>query len=132
MEEDNNLTITDCTLQKQCNYDCFLFLFFFLLSNRWIPEVQQIFYLGKKRKRIPSNTSVAQLQSFYNCAATLMTTQLQSLALESIQDYTHLIAQDPVRSLVPLHLNPFEKSKLLYRCNYIAVLLQCIFYVLFF
>ncbi|KAK7169080.1 hypothetical protein R3I93_005162 [Phoxinus phoxinus] len=64
-----------------------------LLKN-WIPEVQNI-YLGKKRKWIPSNTSVAQLQSFYNCAAMLMTSQLQSLALESIQDYTHLIAQDP-------------------------------------
>jgi len=103
MEEDNNLTITDCTLQKHCNYDCFLFLFFY--SNRWIPEVQQILCLGKKRKRIPSITSVAQLQSFYNCVATLMTSQLQSLALESIQDYTQLIAQDPVRSPVPLHLN---------------------------
>lgn len=66
--------------------------------------MQQIYYLGNKRKQIPSNTSVAQLQSFYNCVATLMNSQLQSLALESIQDYTHLIAQDPVRSPVLLHL----------------------------
>lgn len=61
--------------------------------------MQQTCCLGSKRKLIPSNSSVARLQSFYNCLATLMTYQLQSLALESIQDYTHLIAQDPVRSV---------------------------------
>lgn len=60
--------------------------------------MQQIYNLGIKRKLVPSNSSVARLRSFYNCVATLMTSQLQSLALESIQDYTHLIAQDPVRS----------------------------------
>lgn len=92
------LSLADCTLQKQCNSNCF---FSFFESNRWIPEVQQICCLGSKRKLIPSNSSVARLQSFYNCLATLMSFQLQSLALESIQDYTHLIAQDPVRS-VPL------------------------------
>lgn len=92
------LSLADCTLQKQCNSNC---LFSFFDSNRWIPEVQQICCLGSKRKLIPNNSSVARLQSFYNCLATLMTFQLQSLALESIQDYTHLIAQDPVRS-VPL------------------------------
>lgn len=92
------LSLADCILQKQCNSNCF---FSFFESNRWIPEVQQICCLGSKRKLIPSNSSVARLQSFFNCLATLMTYQLQSLALESIQDYTHLIAQDPVRS-VPL------------------------------
>ncbi|XP_052421590.1 dynein axonemal heavy chain 7 [Carassius gibelio] len=66
-----------------------------ILLKKWIPEVQQICCLSSKRKLIPSNSSVARLQSFYNCLATLMTYQLQSLALESIQDYTHLIAQDP-------------------------------------
>ncbi|TRY59213.1 hypothetical protein DNTS_014611 [Danionella cerebrum] len=66
-----------------------------ILLKQWIPEVQQIYYLGNKRKLIPSNSSVTRLQSFYNCVATLMTSQLQTLALASIQDYTHLIAQNP-------------------------------------
>nr|XP_055071765.1 dynein axonemal heavy chain 7 [Misgurnus anguillicaudatus] len=67
-----------------------------ILFTKWLPDVQQIFKLGIKRKLIPSNTNVAQLQSFYNCVATLMTSQLQSLVLESIQDYTNLITQDPL------------------------------------
>lgn len=65
--------------------------------------MQQIYNLGIKRKLVPINTGVIHLRAFYNCVATLMTSQLQSLALESIQDYTHLIAQDPVRSALSLH-----------------------------
>ncbi|KAA0715776.1 Dynein heavy chain 7, axonemal [Triplophysa tibetana] len=81
-----------------------------VLLIRWIPEVQQIYNLGIKRKLVPSKTSVTRLRSFYNCVATLMTSQLQSLALESIQDYTHLIAQDPANILInPLDL---ESNKL--------------------
>uniref|UniRef100_A0A6Q2WPZ0 Dynein axonemal heavy chain 7 n=1 Tax=Esox lucius TaxID=8010 RepID=A0A6Q2WPZ0_ESOLU len=66
-----------------------------ILLRKWFPEVQRIYYQGNKRKLVPSNTNVAKLQSFFNCVAALMTSQLQSLALESIQDYTHLISQDP-------------------------------------
>ena len=49
---------------------------------------------------VPSNTNAAKLQSFFNCVAGLMTSQLQSLALESMQDYTHLISQNPVELLI--------------------------------
>ncbi|XP_072334730.1 dynein axonemal heavy chain 7 [Scyliorhinus torazame] len=65
------------------------------LLKKWFPEVQNIYYLGNKRKQVPSNTNRARLLSFFNCAATLMTSQLQSLTLKSIQDYTDLIVQRP-------------------------------------
>ncbi|KAJ1187209.1 hypothetical protein NDU88_003988 [Pleurodeles waltl] len=65
------------------------------LLKKWFPEVQNIYYQGNKRKQVPSNANSAKLESFFNTAAALMTTQLQSLALLSIQDYTDLIVQPP-------------------------------------
>lgn len=67
----------------------------FVLS-RWFPEVQNIYYQGNKKKQLPTGDSSAKLDSFFNCAATLMTLQLQDLTLVSMQDFTDLIAQPPV------------------------------------
>lgn len=39
------------------------------------------------------------MESFFNCTATLMTLQLQELALVSMQDFTDLIAQPPVSKI---------------------------------
>ncbi|XP_031456999.1 dynein heavy chain 7, axonemal isoform X1 [Phasianus colchicus] len=69
-----------------------------VLSRKWLPEVQKIFYQGNKRKQIPSNASTAKLEAFFRCAATLMTRQLQQLLLQSIQDFTDLIVQ-PAKSV---------------------------------
>lgn len=68
----------------------------FVLS-RWFPEVQNIYYQGNKKKQLPTGDSSAKLDSFFNCAATLMTLQLQDLTLVSMQDFTNLIAQPRVR-----------------------------------
>ncbi|XP_069790705.1 dynein axonemal heavy chain 7 isoform X4 [Narcine bancroftii] len=65
------------------------------LLKKWFPEVQKIYYLGNKRKQVPSGTDRAKLLTFFDCAATLMTSQLQNLMLDSIQDYTDLIVQQP-------------------------------------
>ncbi|XP_070569551.1 dynein axonemal heavy chain 7-like isoform X2 [Ptychodera flava] len=65
------------------------------LLKKWFPEVQNIYYQGNRRKQVPSSNNSQKLESFFNCAATLMTGQLQSLALLSIDDYTDLIAQPP-------------------------------------
>lgn len=51
---------------------------------------------------MPTGDSSAKLESFFNCAAALMTLQLQDLALVSMQDFTDLIAQPPV-SMVQLY-----------------------------
>ncbi|ETE66939.1 Dynein heavy chain 7, axonemal, partial [Ophiophagus hannah] len=64
----------------------------------WFPEVQNIYYQGNKRKQVPTNASSAQLEAFFNCAAALMTQQLQSLALNSMEDFTDLIVQ-PKKSI---------------------------------
>ncbi|NXY69389.1 DYH7 protein, partial [Glareola pratincola] len=69
-----------------------------ILSKKWFPEVQKIFYQGNKRKQVPSNASITKLESFFSCAATLMTRQLQHLLLHSIQDFTDLIVQ-PAKSV---------------------------------
>ncbi|XP_073402803.1 dynein axonemal heavy chain 7 [Dendrobates tinctorius] len=63
------------------------------LLKKWFPEIQNIYYQGNKRKQIPSSSNYKRLESFFNCAAALMTGQLQSLALASMQDYTDLIVQ---------------------------------------
>ncbi|XP_068400851.1 dynein axonemal heavy chain 7 isoform X4 [Eschrichtius robustus] len=65
------------------------------LLKMWFPEVQNIYYQGNKKKLLPTGDSSAKLESFFNCAATLMTLQLQDLALVSMQDFTDLIAQPP-------------------------------------
>ena len=68
------------------------------LVFRWFPEIQNIFYQGNKRKQVPSNHDQEKLEAFFNCAATLMTEQLQNLGLNSLSDYTDLLVQPPVRS----------------------------------
>uniref|UniRef100_A0A452E4H5 Dynein axonemal heavy chain 7 n=1 Tax=Capra hircus TaxID=9925 RepID=A0A452E4H5_CAPHI len=65
------------------------------LLKMWFPEVQNIYYQGNKKKLLPTGDSSAKMESFFNCAATLMTLQLQELALVSMQDFTDLIAQPP-------------------------------------
>lgn len=76
-----------------------ILLFFY---TRWVPEVHNIYYQGSRCKSVPGLSNEAKLLSFFNCAATLMTSQLQNLALNSMRDYTHLISQDPVgESLKP-------------------------------
>ncbi|KAF0873023.1 DYH7 protein, partial [Crocuta crocuta] len=65
------------------------------LLKMWFPEVQNIYYQGNKKKQLPTGDSSAKLESFFNCAATLMTLQLQELTLVSMQDFTDLIAQPP-------------------------------------
>lgn len=68
--------------------------------------MQNIYYQGNKKKLLPPGDSSAKLESFFNCAATLMTLQLQDLTLVSMQDFTDLIAQPPV-SKVQLHQYSF-------------------------
>lgn len=60
--------------------------------------MQNIYYQGNKKRQLPTGDSSAKLDSFFNCAATLMTLQLQDLALVSMQDFTSLIAQPQVRT----------------------------------
>ncbi|XP_037136748.1 dynein heavy chain 7, axonemal [Syngnathus acus] len=65
------------------------------LLNKWLPEVHNIFYHGGRRKLVPPQSHVDKLQSFFNCAATLMGIQLQNLVLDSMSDYTKLICPIP-------------------------------------
>ncbi|XP_015421606.1 PREDICTED: dynein heavy chain 7, axonemal [Myotis davidii] len=65
------------------------------LLKTWFPEVQNIYYQGNKKKQLPTGESSAKLEAFFNCAAALMTLQLQDLTLSSMQDFTDLIAQPP-------------------------------------
>uniref|UniRef100_A0A3B4YVU2 Dynein axonemal heavy chain 7 n=1 Tax=Seriola lalandi dorsalis TaxID=1841481 RepID=A0A3B4YVU2_SERLL len=65
-----------------------------ILLRDWIPNVQNIYYHGCRRKLVPACSNMAKLLSFFNCAAALMTFQLQSLAIDSMRDYTNLISQD--------------------------------------
>lgn len=57
-----------------------------ILFRQWFPEVQNIFYQGNKRKQIPHQ----RLDAFFNSVAVLMTSQIRSLALRSIKEFTEL------------------------------------------
>ena len=64
---------------------------------RWFPEVQNIYYQGNRRKQVPSNHNAKKLESFFNCAAALMTQHLQELCLDSMDDFTDLLCVTEVR-----------------------------------
>ncbi|KAK2500550.1 hypothetical protein MC885_013342, partial [Smutsia gigantea] len=76
------------------------------LLKMWFPEVQNIYYQGNKKKQLPTGDSSAKLESFFNCAATLMTSQLQELAVVSMQDFTDLIVQPLESKSKPTTLKP--------------------------
>uniref|UniRef100_A0A669BJA2 Dynein axonemal heavy chain 7 n=1 Tax=Oreochromis niloticus TaxID=8128 RepID=A0A669BJA2_ORENI len=65
-----------------------------ILLQDWLLEVQNIYHQGCKRELVPSRSNMTKLESFFNCVAALMTSQLQNLLTDSVIDYTHLISQD--------------------------------------
>ena len=70
-------------------------LFTASLIRTWPTEVQAICYNRAKKKQIPTESTSPR--SFLNCVAALMTRQLQELLLQSMEDYTQMITQHPVR-----------------------------------
>ena len=69
-------------------------------NYRWFRDVQNIFYLGNKRKLIPLN----HLERFFNSVSVLMSNIIRQLALDSIEDYSNLFS--------PSHV----KKELVYMC----------------
>ncbi|XP_019945265.2 dynein axonemal heavy chain 7 isoform X2 [Paralichthys olivaceus] len=74
-----------------------------ILLRKWIPEVQNIYQQGSRVKLVPTSDKTSKLLSFFNCAATLMTSQLQSLALDSMRNYTNLISPDKLSERASEH-----------------------------
>jgi dynein heavy chain len=74
------------------------------LAKKWFVEVQNIFYQGNKRKLVPSTSEPQRQKSFYDCAAAIMTSNLQSLCINSLDDYKHLL------TLVPKSTRTYEHS----------------------
>lgn len=58
---------------------------------RWLPDVRTIYSQGSRRKLVPASFS-EELPSFYDCAAVLMSCQLQELLLDSMSDLTQMIS----------------------------------------
>lgn len=75
------------------NFDRKSFLFVSLL-DRWVSDIQTIFYQGHKRRIVPSQDD-PKFRSFFNTVATLMTQCLQDMALFTIDDYTSLLITPP-------------------------------------
>ena len=61
-----------------------------LLAKKWFVEVQNIFYQGNKRKLVPNSSEPFKQKSFFDCVACLMTSNLQSLTLNSLNDYENI------------------------------------------
>jgi dynein heavy chain len=74
------------------------------LAKKWFVEVQNIFYQGNKRKLVPSTSEPVRQKSFYDCAAGIMTSNLQSLCLNSLADYDYMF------TLVPRSTRSYEHS----------------------
>jgi hypothetical protein len=68
----------------------FIFTPLLISHPRWFVEIQNIFYQGNKRKLVPSTSEQSRQKSFFNCVACLMTSNLQSLCLNSLVDYLNL------------------------------------------
>ena len=83
--------------------------------------MQNIFYQGNKRKQVPSNQEQEKLESFFNCAATLMTQNLQNLTLDSTKDYTELLVQPEV--------GPFFSNCLPIVLRSLVIHFYCTFYI---
>ncbi|XP_065655373.1 dynein axonemal heavy chain 7 isoform X2 [Hydra vulgaris] len=62
------------------------------LLKKWWPEVQNIFYQAIKRKHLVVIKDIKT--SFFNSVAVLMTNQLQSLAMSSLEDYAQLLMRN--------------------------------------
>ena len=60
---------------------------------RWLPALQNIFFLGNKRKQIPLD----HLEAFFDGIAVVMTNQLREMTLASIADYLHVFCPVKVR-----------------------------------
>jgi len=94
------------TVIKFCYFAYLLFLTTLcVIVIRWAPAVQNIFYQGSKRKLVPGNQNQEKLLHFFNCAATMMTEQLQNLALDSASDFTDLLIQ-PLVVVLLITLSP--------------------------
>ena len=61
---------------------------------RWFKDVQNIFYLGNKRKMVPLDDS--HLERFFDSVSVLMSNILRQLALDSIADYSELFSCNEV------------------------------------
>uniref|UniRef100_G3NCJ3 Dynein axonemal heavy chain 7 n=1 Tax=Gasterosteus aculeatus aculeatus TaxID=481459 RepID=G3NCJ3_GASAC len=74
-----------------------------ILLKNWVPRVHDIYYQGCRSGLVPASQHKAKLPAFFNCVAALMTSQLQSLALNSMTDYTHLLSQGPSPTGIRYH-----------------------------
>ncbi len=57
--------------------------------------MQNIFYQGNKRKLVPSSSEPQRQKCFFDCVGALMTANLQSLCLNSLDDYVSLYCPLP-------------------------------------
>ena len=73
-------------------------------AKKWFVEIQNIFYQGNKRKLVPSSAEPAKQKAFFDSVACLMTSNLQMLCLNSLDDYVSLFV--PPRTSTRLYEHP--------------------------
>lgn len=84
---------------ERCDFTASVLDFFYnsdtislFFSPSWLLDVQDIYYEESRKLLVPLSCEPANLESFFNSLAVLMTSQLQEFALESLRDYTSLIS----------------------------------------
>ena len=84
--------------------------------------MQNIFYQGNKRKLVPSSAEPHKQKTFFDCVACLMTSNLQSLTLNSLIDYENIFVSPPTSVRMYEHpgmrtLTFIYKYSDIYLCN---------------
>uniref|UniRef100_A0A1I8HSD8 Dynein axonemal heavy chain 7 n=1 Tax=Macrostomum lignano TaxID=282301 RepID=A0A1I8HSD8_9PLAT len=80
------------------------------LVKWWVPEIRHLVARGQKHGQVPSDPEL--FRSFNNCVATVMTLQLQSMGLASIEELTSLLVQPKTSVLAYEHPGFFLRCRL--------------------
>ena len=80
---------------------------------RWLPALQNIFFLGNKRKQIPLH----HLDAFFDGVAVVMTNQLREMTLASISDYMHVFCPVKVGEKIQAVYSPVILLRTYHLCR---------------
>ncbi|XP_065348136.1 dynein axonemal heavy chain 7-like [Cloeon dipterum] len=79
------------------------------LKNNWFPALET----GCRKRMLPPATAEKQRKDFFECVATIMTTQMQQLCILSIRDFTNFICDTKSRRNKGFVLEVAYRSKVI-------------------
>lgn len=68
-----------------------------VVMDQYYARAVDIFLAGNKKNKLPNPALPRKMKKFYNCVATIMTFQLQSLCLNSLKDFVNYMLDVKVK-----------------------------------